>query len=50
MLEKAGGDGVAVAFPDLEAAREFQDQVEASDTAVTFRGCVPLLTAEEAFR
>lgn len=48
LLERPDGSWVAVAFPSQGAASDFQDQVEATDWAGTFRGCVPVVTAEEA--
>lgn len=50
LIEKAGGDWVAVGFPSLDAARDFQDQVEATDHDVTFRGVVPVVNASEALK
>ena len=50
LIEKAGGDWVAVRFASLDAARDWQDQVEDTTADVTFRGCVPIASATEALR
>lgn len=48
LLERPDGSWVAVAFPNQAAASDFQDEVEATDWAGTFRGCVPVVSAETA--
>lgn len=50
LVEKATGEWVAVGFPSRDAARDFQDQIEATDLDVTFRGVVEVVNASEALK
>lgn len=50
LAEKANGEWVAVGFPSHDTARDFQDQIEATDLNVTFRGVVPVVNASEALK